>query len=55
MYTGADLKNLCRESAMVALRGMRTTSNVVNCQLDSEYFYFSLNLLIIYNLYIEHV
>ena len=30
MYTGADLKNLCRESSMIALRGMRTASNVVN-------------------------
>ncbi|CAI2163964.1 11266_t:CDS:2 [Funneliformis geosporum] len=27
-YTGADIKNLCRESAMIALRGMKTTSNV---------------------------
>ncbi|CAG8479344.1 4200_t:CDS:2 [Funneliformis mosseae] len=28
MYTGADIKNLCRESAMIALREMKTTSNV---------------------------
>ncbi|CAG8839269.1 10729_t:CDS:2, partial [Cetraspora pellucida] len=28
LYTGADLKNLCRESAIISLREMRTTSNV---------------------------
>lgn len=30
MYTGADLNNLCREAAMVALRGMREASVVVS-------------------------
>ncbi|RHZ88567.1 hypothetical protein Glove_22g28 [Diversispora epigaea] len=27
-YSGADLKNLCRESAMIALREMMNTTNV---------------------------
>ncbi|RUS12757.1 hypothetical protein BC937DRAFT_87095 [Endogone sp. FLAS-F59071] len=30
MYTGADLSNLCREAAMIALRGMREASVVVS-------------------------
>lgn len=30
MYTGADIKNLCRESAMIALRRNRDISDVVN-------------------------
>ncbi|CAG8701836.1 16560_t:CDS:10, partial [Acaulospora morrowiae] len=35
MYTGADLKNLCRESAMIALRAERDTMSVNMCDFFS--------------------